>query len=236
MLDLYLPSSAAPTNGYPLVVSIHGGAWEVGDRHDDFIFREMTQWGYALASVDYRLCSEAKYPAQLEDVREATKWLAENSASWHIDTNRFFAAGFSAGGHLALMLGLAQKPGERAIKAVCALYPPTDLTTILPQRMRSDSNNPVADLLGAPLTEKLALAREASPITYVRKDSVPVLMYHGDSDNVVPLSQSEALNRAMKVVGAKCTLMVYPHQGHGFWLQDGDLARVAKFFEKSAKD
>lgn len=235
LLDLYLPETAAPTSGYPLVVSIHGGAWETGDRHGDFIFRELTQSGYALASIDYRLSSEAKYPAQLEDARAAVRWLLENSASWHLDTNRFFAAGFSAGGHLALMLGLAQKPGDRTIKAVCALYPPTDLTSILPERMRSESNNPVADLLGGPLTEKLDLAREASPITYVQKDSVPVLIYHGDADNVVPLAQSEALSRALKATGAKCTLMVYPHTGHGFWLQDSDLERVAKFFETSVK-
>ncbi len=234
-LDFYMPQTAAPASGYPLIVSIHGGGWETGNRFEDYIFREMTQRGFALASIDYRLSSEAKYPAQFEDVRAAVKWLVGNSASWHLDTNQFFAAGFSAGGHLALMLGLAQNPGDRTIKAVCALYPPTDLTTILPGKMRSETNNPVADLLGGPLTEKLALAREASPITYVRKDSVPVLLFHGDADNVVPLAQSQALSRAMKAAGAKCTLMVYPNQGHGFWLQNGDLAQVASFFEKSVK-
>jgi acetyl esterase/lipase len=236
MLDLYVPQTPAPAMGYPSVVSIHGGAWEAGDRYDDYIFRELTRHGYVIASIDYRLSTEAKYPAQLEDARGALKWLVENSPSWHLDTNKFFAAGFSAGGHLALMLGLTQKPGDRTIKAVCALYPPTDLTTMLPENMRAESNNPVADLLGGPVSKDLALAREASPITHVRKDSIPVLLYHGDADRVVPLAQSEALSKAMKAAGAQCRLFVYPHTGHGFWLNDADLAYVAKFFEKSAKN
>jgi acetyl esterase/lipase len=218
-----------------LVVSIHGGGWEAGDRHGDGVFSKLTEWGYALASIDYRLSTEAKYPAQLDDAREAVKWLGGHSASWHLDTNKFFAAGFSAGGHLALMLGLSQKPADRTIKAVCALYPPADLTTILPESMRSQRNNPVSELLGGALTEKLDLAREASPVTYVRKDSIPVLIYHGDADKTVPLAQSEALSAALKTAGAQCTLIIYPGQGHGFALENGALLQVAKFFEKSGQ-
>lgn len=235
-LDVYTPRTPAPSTGYPLVISIHGGAWEMGDRHADALMRRLTYRGFALASVDYRLCSQAKYPAQIDDVRESVRWLEAHAASYNFDTNRIFATGFSAGGHLALLLGLSQKPGDRTVKAVCALYPPTDLVTILPVAMRSQTNNPVADLLGGPVSEKLALAREASPISYVGRDSVPVLIYHGDADTLVPLAQSQSLEAAMKAAGAKCTLIVCRGQGHGFAPSDYALYQIARFFQNAVED
>jgi acetyl esterase/lipase len=182
------------------------------------------------------LSDEAKYPAQIDDVREAVKWLVEHSASYHFDTNKIFAIGVSAGGHLSLLLGLSQKPADRTIKAVCAFYPPSDLVAILPENMRDQTNNPVAELLGGPVSQKLALAREASPMTYVRKDSVPVLIYHGDADTLVPLAQSKSLDAALKAAGAQSTLILYKGQGHGFAPGDNALFQIANFFKNAVKN
>lgn len=238
-LDIYSPRLAPPPAGFPLVVSIHGGAWEVGNRHGNANLRKfigLTDRGYALASIDYRLASQAKYPAQIDDVREAVKWLVKHAGGYHFDTNRIFAVGASAGGHLSLLLGLSQKPGDRTIKAVCAFYPPTDLVSIMPPAMRSDTNNPIAELLGGSLSDRLALAREASPMTYVRKDSVPVLIFHGDADKLVPVAQSQSLEVALKAAGANCTLIVHPGYPHGFRPGEDELDRIAKFFRDSVKD
>jgi acetyl esterase/lipase len=235
-LDIYSPRFAHPLAGYPLVISIHGGAWELGDRHSDAALRKLTERGYALASIDYRLASQAKYPAQIDDVREAVSWLVKHAGEYHLDTNRIFAIGASAGGHLSLLLGLSQKPGDHMIKAVCAFYPPTDLVSIVPPARRGEADNPVADLLGGPISERLALAREASPITYVRKDSVPVLIFHGDADTLVPVAQSQSLETALKAAGANCTLIVNPGYPHGFGPGEATLDRIARFFRDSVKN
>lgn len=232
-LDIFYPQTPAPAAGYPLIVSIHGGAWAYADRHNDLILRKLTNHGFALASVDYRLSGEAKYPAQIDDVRESVQWLVQHAGSLHFDTNKIVATGISAGGHLALLLALSQSPGDRTIKAVCALYGPADLVEILPPNMRGDSTNAVAALLGGPVAEKLSLAREASPITYVRKDSVPVLLFHGEKDALVPVAQSIALDNALKAAGAQSTLVIYKDKGHAFGLDDAALLDVEKFYERS---
>jgi len=234
-LDLYYPKAPAPAAGYPLIVSIHGGAWAYADRHNDLILRKLTDFGFALASVDYRLSGEAKYPAQIDDVREAVRWLVEHASSLHVDTNKIVATGISAGGHLALLLGLSQPPGDHTIKAVCALYGPADLVEILPPKMRGDRTNAVAALLGGSVSEKLSLARAASPITYVRKDSIPVMLFHGEKDELVPVAQSIALDHALKAAGAQSTLTIYKDKGHAFGLDDAALLEVEKFYEHSFK-
>ncbi|MGH8048249.1 MAG: prolyl oligopeptidase family serine peptidase, partial [Chthoniobacterales bacterium] len=101
----------------------------------------------------------------------------------------------SAGGHLALLLGLDPQTTPNPIKAICALYPPTDLIAIVPPEKQNRSDNLVAQLLGGPVSDRLALAREASPVTYVSKHAPPVLLIHGDRDNLVPLDQSLLLIR-----------------------------------------
>jgi acetyl esterase/lipase len=233
LLDIYYPQTPAPTNGYPLIISIHGGAWAYADRHNDLILRKLTQHGYALASIDYRVSGEAKYPAQIDDTRQSVRWLVEHAGSLHLDANKIVATGISAGGHLALLLALSQPPNDHTIKAVCALYGPSDMVAMLPPEKQNDTNNAIAALLGGSVSEKLALAREASPITYVSKDSVPVMLFHGEKDKLVPVAQSIALDAALKAAGAQSTLIIYKDKGHAFGLDDAALLDVAKFYDRS---
>jgi acetyl esterase/lipase len=235
-LDIYYPPTASPIAGYPLIISIHGGAWAYADRHNDLILRKLTDGGYALASIDYRLSGEAKYPAQIDDTREAVQWLVKHAATLRLDPHKMVATGISAGGHLALLLALSQLPGNRSIKAVCALYGPSDLIAMLPPEQRDKSTNPIAALLGAPVSKQLALARAASPITYVSKDSVPVMLFHGEQDKLVPVEQSIALDAALKAAGAQSTLIIYKDKGHAFGLDDEALRKVKEFFDRSLKN
>ncbi len=143
--------------------------------------------------------------------------------------------GASAGGQLALVLAFS-KPSARFIKAVCALYPPTDLVSIIPPEKRDQSNNLVALLLGAPVSKRLALARQASPATYVSRNAPPVLLIHGDKDRLVPIEQSETLDAALRRTGAESSLIVYKGSKHAFGLREDTILQVAKFFDRNAKN
>jgi acetyl esterase/lipase len=232
-LDLYYPKSPPPRNGYPLIICIHGGGWMIGNRGKDFFLRNLTKDGVALARIDYRLSGTAKYPAQIDDARNALAWLLKSAPVLQLDANRIGVFGVSAGGHLALLLGLSQPESSRSIKAICALYPPTDLIGIVPPEKRDRRHNAVAALLGAPVSERLALARAASPMTYVSREAPPVLLIHGDRDHLVPIEQSRMLEVALRKAGAESTLIICPGRGHGFSLRREILAEVADFFARN---
>jgi acetyl esterase/lipase len=234
-LDILFPKTPLPRNGYPLIISIHGGAWLIGDRRKDLFLRKLTEAGYAFASIDYRLSGEAKFPAQIDDVRTALTWLISHAASLHLDANRIGLTGASAGGHIALLLGLDPVSQPNPIKAICALYPPTDLISIIPPKDRGGKGNLVAMLLGGPISERLTEAREASPVSYADKTAPPILLIHGDRDGLVPISQSRDLNQALLRAGADSKLIVYQGKGHAFGLREDTLHEVTRFFDRHLK-
>ena len=145
-LDLYLPAYAAKPA--PVVVFLHGGGWRLGSRHSLGLayadaaptpFQRLAQGGLAVASADYRLSGEARWPAQLHDAKAAVRWLRARASELGIDQARVAAWGESAGGHLAALLGLTgtESDGEvgvlgpsSAVGAVVAWYAPSDLTAV----------------------------------------------------------------------------------------------------------
>ena len=235
-LDVYYPRTPPPAGGYPLIISIHGGGWIFGNRHKDLFLRDLTTHGYAFASIDYRLSGEAKFPAQIDDTRKALDWLIANAGPLQLNPERIGVTGASAGAHLALLLGLHQSGHSNPIKAICALYPPTDLISIIPPENRTRRDNLVAALLGGSVSEHIEIARVGSPITYVSKDAPPVLLIHGDKDTLVPIEQSKTLNAALRRAGADSSLTIYQGKGHGFSLRPDMVAEVAKFFDRHVKD
>ncbi len=227
-LDLVLPTrTGAETAGAPLIVWIHGGGWEQGSYHQNPA-RAMTGRGYAVASIGYRLSSQAKYPAQIEDCKAAIRWLRAHAAVYGIDPARVGVWGASAGGHLAALLGTTAKErrfdvGENldqssAVRCVIDSFGPADFfhwgDPPLPASYDTP-NTALARLLGGRLADHEELARLASPVTFVDKDSAPFLIMHGEKDPVVPAQQSVVLDAALREAGVDSTLVIVPGGGHG---------------------
>jgi acetyl esterase/lipase len=221
-LDLYLPVKAE--GRLPLVGWIHGGGWKGGSK-ENCPALSLTTKGYAVASINYRLSQHAVFPAQIEDCKAAVRWLRANAAKYGFDPNHIGVWGGSAGGHLVALLGttggvkdLEGQGGnlDQSSRVQCVVdwFGPTDFAGWDP-----DFNKAVyamiTQLLGGPARENQEKARKASPVTYVSKDSAPLLIMHGDQDKLVPLSQSEALAEALKKVGVEVTLQVIKGDGHG---------------------
>ena len=219
-LDIYLPEKA--TGRLPLVVWIHGGGWEGGNK-DTCDAVPLAAKGYAVAAINYRLSQHALFPAQIEDCKAAIRWLRANAAQYHIDPDHVGVWGPSAGGHLVALLGTAGGVKEfdkganldqsSRVQCVVDFFGPTEMLTMGPLANKPDGV--VAKLIGGPVQDNKEKARAASPLTYVSKDSAPFLIMHGDRDNLVPLAQSEKLAAALKRAGVEATLVVLKGDPHG---------------------
>ena len=225
-LDLFLPKDDGK-GLRPAVIVIHGGAWRGGDKKDMRILAEpLAQRGYVVAAINYRLAPKWSYPAQLDDCQRAVRWLRKNSKEFRVDPKRFGAAGASAGGHLALLLGTREvrddsdpelKGISSKVQCVLSIFGPTDFTD---ERYIQASRNPIAgralvDFLGKPYDEAPELWKEVSPIHHVSPDDAPTFIIHGDQDLLVPLDQSVKFAEALKKVGVEVQLAVIKGMGHG---------------------
>jgi len=220
-LDLYLPERVDGRR--PVIVWIHGGAWQTGSKDHCPAMRFAVK-GYAVASVNYRLSQHAVFPAQIEDCKAAIRWLRANADKYDLDPDHIGAWGASAGGHLVAMLGTAggvkrlEGQGgnlDRSSRVQCVVdwFGPSNLLTMGGWHDNPDS--PEARLIGGPVGENQEKARQASPLTYAGKDSAPFLIMHGDQDHIVPPGQSEALAEALKKAGVVVTLQIVAGNGHG---------------------
>jgi len=221
-LDLYLPATHRP---YPLVIWIHGGGWSLGDKGWMLYLRKLTRQGFAIASIQYRLSGTAKYPAAIDDCRDALHWLEKNGATYGLDTHHIFLSGASAGGHLASLI--AVEAGRPEVKAVCVLYPATDLNGFPNQGAR---HGYLPDFLGGTVIDKRAEAIEGSPVNHVHPNAPPFLIFHGDKDTLVPIAQSEELNDKLHAGGIESHLIVIHGKGHGFPLTDAQQHSAGDFF------
>lgn len=236
LLDLHRPAVEGPV---PLVAFVHGGGWLAGSRAgfgpmyadwDPSPFAEIVAAGLAVASVDYRLSGEARFPAQLDDVTAALSWLRGHAAALGLDVDRVTLWGESAGGHLAALAGLTW-PG---VAAVVDWYGPADLTTIAVDAaadpaVTGDPGAPDSReslLLGAPAAELPEAAQAASPVHRVHADAPPFLIVHGTGDGAVPVAQSLRLAEALASGGGSAELRLLDGADH-LWLGDPAAARTA---------
>ena len=241
-LDLYLPATGAKR---PLLIWIHGGGWEGGNKNDCPALGLLAH-GFVVASLNYRLSQHAIFPAQIEDCKSALRWLRAHAEEYGIDPARVGVWGASAGGHLAALLGTTAHTrqfdsGENldqssGVQCVIDWFGPTDFlhwgdTSIFTV---TDPKSPIYKLLGGPLPEKDALARAASPVTFVQKDAAPILMMHGDKDALVPIQQSEEFHEALQAAGVETTLNILPGSNHGGaeFLAEPKLKLMVHFLEK----
>lgn len=227
LLDIYLPADVK--GKLPLVVFIHGGGWIGNDKYADMGYMPntvaaMLNNGIAVASIDYRFAMQAVFPAILQDCNKAVSFLYDNADKYNLDKNRIALMGFSAGGHLASLMGTSQNNKVSDLyfpntyrplqyKAVVDFYGPIDLV-LLPGN--EDEKSPEALLIGATPLDRPDLAKAASPISYIDKNDPPFLIYHGEKDNIVSNKQSKLFSAWLKHYGVKNELTIVkdaPHFG-----------------------
>jgi acetyl esterase/lipase len=248
LLDIYLPANT--TKKLSLIILIHGGGWLGNDKYADIGYMkktvaEITANGYALASIDYRFSTQAVFPAQIQDCNRAVSFLYENADKYSLDRKRFAVMGFSAGGHLAALLGLSKNnnigaffmPGVAknfSIKAVVDFYGPTELL-LFPGA--NDAKSPEALLIGAAPLARPDLAKAASPVTFVDKNDPPFLIIHGEKDELVSTRQSQLLSAWLGLVGVQNELIIVKDAPHFGVMFDTDEVRnkVMAFLKKQLK-
>jgi acetyl esterase/lipase len=221
-LDLFVPQD--PPGPLPAVLVLHAGGWAKGSHEGVRVpARLLAGKGYVAAAVGYRLAPRHTFPAQIQDVKCAVRWLRANADRYHIDNERIGVLGFSAGGHLALLLGLTQpKDGlegdgghpeqSSAVRAVVNVSGATDLTR---PGWHPAIEGAIADLVGGTRQQVPGALWAASPLAYVHRGAPPILTIHGTEDKVVPYEQAELLHASLRKT-RNVTRLVTIHAGdHG---------------------
>jgi acetyl esterase/lipase len=244
-LDLVRPADG--DGPFPAVVVIHGGAWRQGNKADVRpILPQFAQRGFVAISPQYRFSPKDAFPAQVHDLKAAVRWLKGNAKKYKVDPERMGAIGFSAGGHLALMLGLtgpgdglegevsAGAPDSR-IKAVVNYFGPTDLAA---NDMPDICKPWVKDFLGGTPQEKPETAAKASPLTFVSKDDAPVLTFQGTKDPLVPFNQAIKLAEAMSSAGVpgRVELLLGAQHGWAGAEMERTISDTFRFFDHHLKN
>ena len=249
-LDLARPSTGK--GPFPALIFLAGNGWGyvsgLNRTQHDIQIIDAAHRGYVAASVDYREAhrgetgeSKNPFPAQVHDVKAAVRWLRANAEKYDIDANHIGAAGWSSGGHLALMLGLTDASdgleGEGAnmeyssrVQAVVSAGGITDLASCY-----NDSDVAkgfVGAFIGASPEEAPDRYKAASPVTYVTRDDPPILLIHGDGDSAVPFSQAVLLDAKLQEAGVIHTLMAKKGGTHTDYLW---IPEVLIFFDKYLK-
>jgi acetyl esterase/lipase len=193
---------SAPADPVATILYLHGGGWRRGSRHQplpgfEHLTEDLVAQGFRVAVADYRLSGEAIFPAPLEDVRAALDFVRDGTP--------LFVWGESAGAHLGLLAAL---PEESEVDGVVAWFPPTDLLGLTGDVSRE------ALLLGASPESVPDLARQASPLTHVHAGAPPILLMHGEDDDLVPAAQSVRLAEALRTAGAPVELHLVPGARH----------------------
>lgn len=239
-LDLYLPSAKGKPS--PLVINIHGGGWNKGNKESQTGFSSFFKSGYAVANIGYRLTGKATAPAAVEDTRCALIYLISHAEKLNIDVSKIVIMGSSAGAHLALMGGLLANDhvfdtnckGVENIKvaAIIDKYGITDVWDWGYGNLKTSKS--ATSWLGAKAMDK-DFAKSVSPLFQVKKTSPPVFIVHGDADPVVPYEQSVALKAELDAKGVKNEFITVKGGLHGkFSPEDNRMvnARIMDFLKE----
>jgi pectinesterase len=208
---------------------------------------ELARRGYVAATVEYRLSNEAKYPAQIQDLKAAVRYLRANASRYGIDPERIAAVGASSGGHLVALLGatngMSHFEGEggnantsSAVQAVVDID--GTATFVDPGNIEKEKRGPLntnTQLIGGTYDEKPEVWREASPITHVHEGSAPVLFINSSSYR--PFQQREEMQAKLRALGITSEMVVIPDTPHPFWLFhpwfDQTIAHVEEFLKRT---
>jgi acetyl esterase/lipase len=243
-LDLYEPAAA----GAPLLVWVHGGAWERGSKEQMQVER-LLDHGFAIASVDFRPASVAPFPAQVHELKAAVRFLRAQAGRYGYDASRIGMLGASSGGHLAALVGTTNGDADlegtlgdhgdtaSTVQAIVSYFGASNLLTILDQStpFGLGVRTPALErLLGALPKDAEAVARRASPVFHVDASDPPLLLLHGDQDPQMPINQSHELEGAYKKAGLEAQLIVVHGAAHGgeAFFDEERTDRVAAFLDE----
>jgi acetyl esterase/lipase len=236
LMDIYFPSSGGP---WPVMLFVHGGGWSDGDKAP--LAMVPTEAGLLVVSINYRLYPAYRFPAMIEDVKCAIRYLRAHARQYNLDPQRIALVGHSAGAHLSALAGLIDERAgwdtgpyleqSSAVQAVVVVAGPTDLSLVFPQQ--------AMDLFaGVFAKEQLT---DASPVNHAHQEAPPFLIIHGDGDQVVPVEQGIVLHAALKKAGAPVELCVIKNCSHGLEAVGGEMSpsvwelfdSILKFLVKS---
>jgi len=210
-MDVFEPTGKR--NGLGLLFMVSGGwvsTWMPAEQMSAF-FKPLSDEGYTIIAVRHGSSPKYNIPEIVEDVRKALAHVDKQADAWQIDRNKLGVFGFSAGGHLSLMLGTTANDKENGpkIAAVAAVFPPTDLAPY------KTPGNPLIEQFPA-LKFDSKRNDEFSPLRQVSKVDAPTLLVHGDKDELVPISHSENIKEAFSKESVPCELVVIKGAAHGF--------------------
>ena len=204
--DFYEPEADSVRAGRPAILAIHGGAWRGGDKAWGAQFaEELCPFGYVVVSINYRLSSRPNgtWPAQIEDVQKALRYIRANAARFRIDPSRIASLGMSAGGHLATMVALRDDPAgpDGRVNTAINLDGEHDMT-MPPEQVMDDFESILAAVMGHGPPWSEAELRDISTVTFARPD-VAVLTVHGAGDDNVYVTQGERITAELRSKGAE---------------------------------
>ena len=242
-LDVFYPTSGAPAG---LVIWVHGGGWNGGSKDPCQALGLLAQERFVIASVNYRFTTTNPFPAQVEDLNSAIRFLKANAASYRIDPSRVGLWGRSAGAHLAALSALSSDTGQfntgqnlnqsARVQAVVDFFGPTNLALY----GSSVSGDPLTQYLGATIQSGPASLAQSNPLNYINAGSAepPFLIMHRTGDPIVPVGHSQALHNALIAAGLSSTLQTFAGNSHdlpGLTFEPSTPydAQVAGFFRTS---
>jgi acetyl esterase/lipase len=236
-LDIYLPH--AEKQLFPVVIVIYGSAWFSNNLKEmafPSLGKPLLDAGFAVVTPNHRSSADAKFPAQINDIKAVIRFVRANAAIYQLDTTFIGITGFSSGGHLASLAGtsggvklftvgsatldieghVGQYPTHSsAVNAVVDWFGPIDISVMDSCKRSKDAHSPEAILIGGPIEDNLDQCALANPITYIDANDPPFLILHGDADPLVPLCQSELFFNALQKAIVPSQLVIVPGGQHG---------------------
>ncbi|HLK25037.1 MAG TPA: alpha/beta hydrolase [Caulobacteraceae bacterium] len=220
-LDVYRPLGRSSLR--TAVVMAHGGGWSRGSK--DMLAEHASALaadGFVAVPIEYRLTGEARWPAQIHDLKRAIRWVRSHADSLQFDSDKLCLEGHSAGAHMVLLAAgtprdarLDPPEGDGGVSAACAavaaVYPPVLFHL---GGVRPSGGLAARSLPGADVSDEAAAL--ASPIEHVGPDYPPVMLLHGDADKVVPVSASRRFEERVRAAGGKVDLHIWAGMPHGF--------------------
>lgn len=257
-LDIYLPKTQQ--DRYKVIVIIYGSAWFANNAKGMAymsIGKPLTDAGFAVVSINHRSSGDAKYPAQINDVKGALRFIRANADKYKLDTSFVGITGFSSGGHLSSMAGVTnglktRTIGEKTIDiegtvggnekcssevdAVVDWFGPVDMTRMNNCDTVNDDKSPEAALIGGNPADNMDMIQLCSPYFYVSKTTAPFLVIHGNADTVVPYCQSVNFSEELKSQGKLTGFITVPEGQHGpVTFNEDTFKKMTDFFKKEAK-